>query len=118
MVPIGTIVIWSGSLDSIPEGWAHCNGQNGTRDLRQLFVRGALSPPTVGDTGGLLNHSHTFDAGNHDHNPGVGISIHGPGSDTAWDLENDSGQQRITGTTDDTENLPPFMVLAYIQRIS
>ena len=42
-VPIGTIVMWSGS--TVPDGWALCNGQtaNGVRtpDLRNKFIVGA-----------------------------------------------------------------------------
>lgn len=39
-VPIGTILIWSGSEDTVPEGYAICNGQNGTPDLRGKIVIG------------------------------------------------------------------------------
>lgn len=31
--PIGSILIWSGTEDNVPEGWNICNGQNGTIDL-------------------------------------------------------------------------------------
>lgn len=37
-IPAGTIVMWSGSIASIPAGWFFCNGQNGTPDLRDRFV--------------------------------------------------------------------------------
>lgn len=40
-VPAGVIVMWSGSIASIPAGWFLCNGQNGTPDLRERFVVGA-----------------------------------------------------------------------------
>lgn len=39
-IPVGTILIWSGSESSIPEGYAICNGQNGTIDLRGKIVIG------------------------------------------------------------------------------
>ncbi|MFA6105850.1 MAG: hypothetical protein WC725_04670 [Patescibacteria group bacterium] len=38
-VPMGTIVMWSGS--SIPAGWQVCNGTNGTPDMRNRFPIGA-----------------------------------------------------------------------------
>jgi hypothetical protein len=40
-VPRGAIVMWSGSIASIPDGWALCDGTNGTPDLRDKFVVGA-----------------------------------------------------------------------------
>jgi hypothetical protein len=37
-IPSGTIVMWSGSTDNIPDGWGLCDGQNSTPDLRGRFV--------------------------------------------------------------------------------
>lgn len=33
-IPSGVIVMWSGAANAIPNGWALCNGSNGTPDLR------------------------------------------------------------------------------------
>lgn len=41
LVPSGTVVMWSGTIATIPAGWALCDGQNGTPDLRDRFVVGA-----------------------------------------------------------------------------
>src|SRR5262249_3903389 len=38
--PTGTILAWSSNSAAIPTGWAICNGQNGTPDLRGRFLRG------------------------------------------------------------------------------
>lgn len=35
------IVLWSGAIVDIPAGWALCDGNNGTPDLRNAFVIGA-----------------------------------------------------------------------------
>ena len=74
----GMIMMWSGSIASIPSGWRLCNGNNGTPDLRNKFIIGAWSdgagsnypnlPP--GQTGGyedqiVVSHSHTIN--NHTH---------------------------------------------------
>ena len=69
-VPSGVIVMWSGSIASIPAGWALCNGSNGTPDLRDRFVVGAGSTYAVGATGGantvtlttanLPSHTHSI----------------------------------------------------------
>ena len=44
IVPPGVIVMWSGSVATIPSGWILCNGSNGTPDLRdrlqQLHIAG------------------------------------------------------------------------------
>ena len=40
-VPYGCIVIWSGTIATIPTGWRICDGTNNTPDLRDKFVIGA-----------------------------------------------------------------------------
>ncbi len=40
-VPMGAILMWSGSKDKIPLGWALCDGTKGTPDLRGRFIVGA-----------------------------------------------------------------------------
>ena len=37
-IPIGGIIMWSGSSSSLPTNWMFCNGANGTPDLRGRFV--------------------------------------------------------------------------------
>jgi len=64
LIPSGMIMIWSGSVGSIPTGWTLCNGSNSTPDLRDKFVIGAGSTYAVGGTGGSANaivvsHTHT-----------------------------------------------------------
>ncbi len=52
--PIGTIVVWSGSVDDIPTGWALCDGEDGRPDLRGKFVLGAggiYNPGAAGTVG-------------------------------------------------------------------
>jgi microcystin-dependent protein len=68
-IPSGVICMWSGASSEIPDGWALCNGSNGTPDLRNRFIVGAGSSYTVGATGGsdtvtltdsqMPKHSHT-----------------------------------------------------------
>ena len=74
-VPTGCILIWSGSVGSIPSGFLLCDGTNGTPDLRNSFVLGAGNSYAIGQTGGstdsiLVSHTHTANsanAGNHNH---------------------------------------------------
>jgi hypothetical protein len=37
----GMIIIWSGSIASIPSGWVLCDGNNSTPDIRDKFIVGA-----------------------------------------------------------------------------
>lgn len=57
-IPIGGIIMWSGSMNDIPDGWTLCDGQdNGTQrkspDLRSRFVLGASDKYPVNATGGV-----------------------------------------------------------------
>ena len=36
--PSGGIIMWSGTIATIPSGWYLCNGSNGTPDLRNKFI--------------------------------------------------------------------------------
>ena len=76
----GMIVMWSGAIDAIPEGWALCDGNKGTPDLRNRFIAGAGDKYKPGDAGGMdavtLNvrqipaHDHEGDtqpSGQHEH---------------------------------------------------
>lgn len=78
MVPIGAIILWSGTVIALPINWKICDGTNGTPDLRGKFIRGsdervlidgvANIPKVTGTTGGadkvtitglqVPNHSH------------------------------------------------------------
>lgn len=53
-IPSGIISMWSGPVVDIPTGWALCNGQGGTPDLRNRFILGAGSTYAPGATGGSL----------------------------------------------------------------
>lgn len=77
-VPTGSIVMWSGLIADIPEGWTLCDGSNGAPDLRDKFLVGAGSTYAEGATGGANtvaltnNHlpSHQHSIGSHSHNIG------------------------------------------------
>ena len=50
----GMIMLWSGTVATIPTGWLLCNGSSGTPDLRNRFVIGAHS-----DSGGVAKTTVT-----------------------------------------------------------
>lgn len=62
--PSGTIVMWPGELSTIPSGWALCDGNNSTPDLRDVFLYG-WGTEAVGVTGGSdsSEHSHLNGSG-------------------------------------------------------
>ncbi len=51
-VASGIIIMWYGSVASIPSGWILCNGSSGTPDLRGKFVVGAGNTYNPGVSGG------------------------------------------------------------------
>jgi hypothetical protein len=60
VIPRGTIVLWSGSLDptAIPAGWWPCDGTHGTPNLRDRFVLGAGGGEQPGASGDATSHTH------------------------------------------------------------
>lgn len=67
----GMIVMWSGSVASIPSGWALCDGTNGTPNLSNRFVVGAGDSYAVAATGGAVSGT-TDSQGGHNHSSVTG----------------------------------------------
>ncbi len=83
-LPIGAIIAWENL--SIPTGWVVCDGANGTPDLRDKFIRGAVVDGDVRAAGGADTHIHTNPSTNartaHDHGGGKSANVSSGG--TAW----------------------------------
>jgi hypothetical protein len=58
-LPIGGIILWYGDTNTIPSGFALCDGMNGTPDLRDKFIVGAGGAYAVGAMDGTSTHTHT-----------------------------------------------------------
>lgn len=122
LVPTGIIVMWSGTIASIPSGWALCNGSSGTPDLRNRFVvcanadSGGVAKSTVtGSAQQSANPTHTHSSGS------ITVSLAG-GADFNTVAANDS--YTISGTTGATTagtganaTIPTFYALAYIMKL-
>jgi len=132
LIPTGVIVMWSGTIATIPSGWALCDGTNGTPDLRDRFIVGARQDDsgvaktnvkgTLLQTGG--EHQHTLTTGempSHSHDiprrsPTVGSwrTFDSPDELNIGIWGNPTGS---TGGDQPHENTPPFYALAFIIKL-
>lgn len=114
MMP-GMIMLWYGSIDTIPTGWTLCDGQNGTPNLTGRFIRGAgVGPGAPGITGGDSSHSHDFTGDGHAHSLPAGNSI--PRDIVTGYYDHNTDSTPVTGTTDEDYFMPPFHQLCYIMK--
>lgn len=142
----GMIMMWSGTIATIPSGWLLCDGTNSTPDLRNRFIVGAHSDdagvakttitgsPT--QTGGskdaiVVSHTHTAtvtDPGHfHSLDQGTGLN---PGAyfqpspsllsanamSTKSKTTGISVSNSTTGSSGTNANLVPYFALAYIMK--
>lgn len=119
-MPSGIIVMWNGSIASIPSGFYLCNGSNGTSDLRDKFIVGAGSTYAVDATGGEATHALTeAELAVHKHT----VAYHESSTSGAGYIG--GGDASSTNRTEDTSNtgsgtahnnLPPYFSKAFIQK--
>ena len=115
MMP-GMIMLWYGSIATIPSGWGLCDGNNGTPDLVGIFVMGAgVFPNAPGGTGGAATHIHDFTGDGHAHDLSAGNEI--IDSSPAGDHSHSTSTSPATGTTDSVDGRPPYHRLCYIMKL-
>jgi microcystin-dependent protein len=134
VMPVGSVILWSGSVASIPAKWALCDGTSGTPDLRGRFIVGAGGAYAVGATGGAESvtlttaqipaHSHGLRVHNSTVADGVNPYALSKTVSSGW------GASSVNAEADNTtivknaggglshENRPPFYALCYIMRVS
>ena len=127
-IPSGVIMMWSGSIATIPSGFVLCNGANGTPDLRDRFIVAAGSSYNPGDTGGVSSVALTSAQSgmpSHAHNQaanGFYFCINSGGSYLRWPYTSDGSgpQTTLAAPAQDAasahENRPPYYALAYIMK--
>jgi microcystin-dependent protein len=142
-VPQHGIIMWHGSPSAVPAGWALCDGNNGTPDLRGRFIVGASKIPdnTIIDgtdpalsqygwkyMSGEEKHTLTIsEMPSHDHAHGDYrmLRYNGEGTDSSSG-DNSSGEPNIhhagasplaNGGGLPHENRPPYYALAYIMKL-
>lgn len=116
LIPRGVIVLWSGAVANVPQGWGLCDGTNSTPDLRDRFVVGAGNSYAVGAVGGSATQSHTFGgttAGN------LSPYSYADGNRGEWNgiLSPANHTHTYSGTTSVAENRPPYFALCYIMKL-
>lgn len=123
-IPSYAILAYSGTAETIPSGWAICDGQNGTPDLRGRFILGASDDYTVGDTGGSDTHTLTVDElPTHHHSvAGVTVTENGKGGSLFSGGEDEISPSTSVDTSDTGEGeaidiMPPYYALVYIMKL-
>lgn len=146
-IPIGGIIMFNAAFSTIPANFQLCNGTNGTPDLTSSFVYGTNLESELLDSGGsadavVVSHTHngnTLSTGTesaHTHpvptvtdggilQPGIYWSTTagavGPTGTTSAGSPHShsvSGSVSSTGVSATNANLPPYIKLAYIQRMT
>ncbi len=142
-IPPGGVILWSGSISAIPNGWALCDGSNGTPDLTDRFVihadadsGGTNNVGDIGDgvgaTGGtaltlsqIPSHTHSF-SGQGDTNKVSGSIRHsvGDGVVTGHSTSTKATTEKTKATGSGNSHnhsiqdyKPKFFALAYIMKL-
>jgi len=144
IIPSGVIVMWSGTIATIPSGWYLCNGSNSTPDLRNKFIiaanaddGGAAKTAVTGSatqSGGskdaiVVSHTHTATVTDPGHlhtfvyEPGAaasGAGRNGVGGTTPFSTNSNTTGITVSNSTEGSSgtnaNLPPYYALAYIMK--
>lgn len=142
-LPTGMILLWSGSIGSIPTGYLLCDGTNSTPDLRDRFIIGAGSSYSVNQTGGsadaiVVSHTHTATSTSTVTDPGhlhtvpyaASDAVGGAGAQPSYRGTSTSNTSTATtgitvatattnataGTSGTGQNIPPYFALCYIMK--
>ena len=127
-VPMGGIIMWSGTIANIPDGYKLCNGGSGaketTPDLSNRFIMGSdgtsVLPGATGGTNSKTLSISEIPAHTHTVTDAYPITNNALGGD-----RNYTGYGGLTSTTRTTssagsgaafDNRPAFYVLAFIKR--
>lgn len=133
-IPIGGIIMWSGTTSDIPAGWTLCNGvaSNGQTppDLRDRFIVGAGTSYNPKATGGATTHalaatnlptfSITYSDIFYSESGGTVTVTSNKGSGDS-DSDNKGWAMDRTATRNGDaaaiDHRPPYMALCYIMRV-
>ena len=120
----GMILLWSGTIATIPSGWVLCDGNNSSPDLRDRFVIGAKQDDS-GTPKTNVSGSLTQPGGAATDTVNISISgTTGGNSTTGNALPNNAATYAGASHThsfsasdsDTVKTLPPYYALAYIRK--
>jgi len=132
-VPVGSVIMFNAAFATIPVNWQLCDGTNGTPDMTNQFVYGTNTEGELLDTGGdadavVVTHDHGMgSAGAHTHNTKAGVNGNGSGgyddanhtfnvaTSSAGNHTHNINNEGVSGVG---KNIPPYIKLAYIQRMT
>ena len=146
IVPIGGIIAYTGSLNTLPLNYHLCDGTNGTPDLRDRFIIGAGSSYNLNSIGGTSTNTLALNQlpnltdflnrtiavqGNNQVNGSENLVSNLPIRSWSWEyfMKNEGNTHgyfknafaTIPGTNNlfgqPIENRPPYMALYWIMRI-
>ena len=136
LVPKKSIIAYHGN--TAPEGWAICDGQNGTPDLRGRFILASgkgkhLTNRSLNQTSGAENVTLTAAQMPHHNHETLYYNIWDSNAGLSWQGSKrrlDFPGARFTGTSDGYRsktthagsnhahnNMPPYYVLTYIMKL-
>ena len=145
VVPVGGIIMWSGTVSTIPSNFKLCDGNNNTPNLTNKFIIGAISDQSVSGittAATTITGSNTRDGGTKDavivsHTHELNYEQKavedtgsakitdirreggdGDGGATTFTNDNTSGFMNSAGVDGTNQNLPPYYALAFIMRVS
>ena len=139
VIPVGGIIMHSGSATALGAGWQVCDGTNGTYDMRGYFPIHTATDAEIGQTGGFSSHAHAVGTSGaasetHQHSASITLSTVS-GSLNSYCTEGASVQDSHNHTgggttasagahthsmnnTGGADSLPPYIQLYFIKRIA
>ena len=127
VIPVGGIIVWSGAANQIPNGWALCNGKNGTPNLLDRFIVSVGESYNINARGGEATHVLSLaEMPRHNHQ----FVFTGADIDADWhekdhffcqhnkypEFSHEESTLAVGGGMAH-ENRPPYYALCYIMRI-
>lgn len=101
-LPRGTILPYFNPAGMIPPGWALCDGNNGTPNLINTFLRGVNDHTQIGQRGGTETHNHV-------------VTKHRDRPDGNYPMG--EGDRCYFTDTTTVNHLPPYVNVFYIMKI-
>lgn len=111
----GIICMWAGQPQDLPDGWAICDGTNGTPDLRGRYPYGVTVSRPVGSKFGYGTHKHNLTTNSSTDSLQAGDAIL-TGPPNGYFMDWTQGHTH-TAETDTQPHLPYSYAIYYIMKL-